>query len=180
MIRRGFDPVEVLRLIDEEKITISHLVPTQFIRLLRVDAATRAAFSGASLARIWHGGGPCPPETKRAMIDWWGPVFVEYYAATEAGIVTLADSHTWLARPGTVGRPAPPTEVVVVDDEGRAVPAGQAGRVAVRRPPAAASTTTTPRSRPRTRTSPRTPSPSVTSATWTRTVTCSSPAARRS
>ncbi|MET8087568.1 cytochrome P450 [Micromonospora sp. NPDC005237] len=135
VLRRGFDPVEVLRVIDDEKITISHLVPTQFIRLLRVDAGTRAAFSGASLARIWHGGGPCPPETKRAMIEWWGPVFVEYYAATEAGIVTLADSHTWLARPGTVGRPAPPTEVVVVDDEGRPVPAGQEGRVAVRRPP---------------------------------------------
>ena len=137
VMRRRFDPVEVLRLIDDEKITISHLVPTQFIRLLRVDEATRAAFSGASLARIWHGGGPCPPETKRAMIDWWGPVFVEYYAATEAGIVTLADSHTWLARPGTVGRPAPPTEVLVVDDEGHPVPAGREGRVAVRRPPGA-------------------------------------------
>ncbi|MEV0005260.1 cytochrome P450 [Micromonospora sp. NPDC050980] len=135
VMRRRFDPVETLRVIDDEKITISHLVPTQFIRLLRVDEATRAAFSGASLARIWHGGGPCPPETKRAMIDWWGPVFVEYYAATEAGIVTLADSHTWLARPGTVGRAAPPTEVLVVDDEGRPVPTGQEGRVAVRRPP---------------------------------------------
>ncbi|MEV4200748.1 cytochrome P450 [Micromonospora globbae] len=135
VIRRRFDPVEVLRVIDEERISISHLVPTQFIRLLRVDEATRAAFSGASLARIWHGGGPCPPETKRAMIDWWGPVFVEYYAATEAGIVTLADSQTWLARPGTVGRPAPPTEVVVVDEDGKPVPAGQEGRVAVRRPP---------------------------------------------
>jgi acyl-CoA synthetase (AMP-forming)/AMP-acid ligase II len=135
VIRQKFDPAEVLRVIDQEKISISHLVPTQFIRLLRAQPGVRSAFSGATLQRIWHGGGPCPQETKRAMIDWWGPVFVEYYAATEAGIVTLVDSQTWLERPGTVGRPAPPTEVLVVDEQGHELPAGHEGQVAVRRPP---------------------------------------------
>jgi acyl-CoA synthetase (AMP-forming)/AMP-acid ligase II len=135
VMRQRFDPVEVLDLVDRERINVTHLVPTQFIRLLRADAAARARFTGDSLARVWHGGGPCPPDVKRAMIDWWGPVLIEYYAATESGIATLVDSATWLKKPGSVGRPLPPTEIVVVGPDGSPVPAHTEGRVCVRRPP---------------------------------------------
>nr|AFV52184.1 acyl-CoA synthetase/P450 monooxygenase [Streptoalloteichus sp. ATCC 53650] len=132
-LRPRFDPAATLRLIDAEQITATHLVPTQFIRLLRVDPAVRSGFSGASLRQVWHGGGPCPVEVKHRMIEWWGPVLLEYYGATEGGAVTLIDSADWLRRPGSVGRAVPPYEVVVLDDEDRPLPAGRRGRVFIRR-----------------------------------------------
>lgn len=133
VIRPSFDPVVTLRIIDQEQITATHLVPTQFIRLLRVDPAVRAAFSGASLSRVWHGGGPCPAEVKREMIQWWGPILVEYYGATEGGVVTLIGSEDWLRRPGSVGQAVPPCQIVIVGDDGVPVPVGEPGRIFVRR-----------------------------------------------
>ncbi|MFF5207122.1 AMP-binding protein [Streptosporangium sp. NPDC000396] len=133
VIRRHFDPVATLETIDREQITVTHLVPTQFVRLLRLDEADRRAFSGASLRRVLHGGGPCPIDVKRGMIDWWGPVFLEYYGATEGGVVTLIDSHDWLRHPGSVGRAVPSGEIVVVGDDGTPLPPGEPGRVFVRR-----------------------------------------------
>jgi long-chain acyl-CoA synthetase len=133
-LQARFDPATALGVIDAEEITQTHLVPTQMIRLLRVDPAIRAGFRGGSLERVWHGGGPCPPEVKRALIDWWGPVLTEYYAATEGGLATVIDAADWLANPGSVGRAVPGTELVVLDAAGRPVPAGTPGRVFVRRP----------------------------------------------
>jgi long-chain acyl-CoA synthetase len=133
VIRGHFDPAATLEVIDRERITSAHLVPTQFVRLLRVDEAARRAFSGASLRRVWHGGGPCPVDVKRKMIDWWGPVLLEYYGATEGGAVTLIDSRDWLRRPGSVGRAVPPGEILIVGEDGTALPAGQIGKVFVRR-----------------------------------------------
>lgn len=132
VMRRKFDAAETLALIDRYGVTISHLVPTQFIRMLRLRDTT---FGGTSLVRIWHGGAPCPPAVKRDMIDWWGPVFREYYAATESGIVTLIDSPAWLKKPGSVGRSLPPNEVVIVDADGQPAPRGVEGRVGIRRNP---------------------------------------------
>lgn len=135
VIRRRFDAAETLRLLDEERIEVCHLVPTQFVRLLRLPAAVRAGFDGGSLRRVWHGGGPCAPAVKRRMIDWWGPILTEYYAATEGGVVTQVDSEQWLVRPGTVGRPVPPTRIHIAGPDGEALPAGTVGQVFLRRGP---------------------------------------------
>lgn len=132
-VRGQFDPQETLRTIDREQITAVHLVPTQFVRLLRVDPQQRQQFCGASLRRVWHGGGPCPVPVKHEMIKWWGPVLLEYYGATEGGAVTLIDSTAWLGRPGSVGRAVPGCELLVVDNDGRPVAPGVRGRVFVRR-----------------------------------------------
>jgi acyl-CoA synthetase (AMP-forming)/AMP-acid ligase II len=133
VLRGHFDPAATLEVIDREQITSAHLVPTQFVRLLRLSQAARQGFSGASLRRVWHGGGPCPVDVKRKMIDWWGPVLLEYYGATEGGAVTIIDSRDWLRRPGSVGRAVPPCEILIVGDDGETLPPGQAGRVFVRR-----------------------------------------------
>ncbi len=53
---------------------------------------------------------------KQAMIDWIGPIIYEYYAATE-GAGTLVDSHTWLRKPGTVGKPVPADQIRVGDED---------------------------------------------------------------
>jgi long-chain acyl-CoA synthetase len=136
VVRSALDPAATLTTIDREGITACHLVPTQFVRLLRLPAAVRGTFSGASLQCVWHGGGPCPPVVKRQMIEWWGPVLVEYYGATEAGIATTIDSIEWLRRPGSVGRPVRGTRLHVVDDAGAELSAGEVGTVYVQRPPA--------------------------------------------
>jgi len=112
-----WDPAETLRLIERHRITHTHMVPTMFHRLLALDEATRAGHDLSSLRFIIHGAAPCPVTVKQRLIEWLGPIVVEYYAATE-GLGTLVDSHTWLTRPGTVGRPMLPEQVKVMVDGG--------------------------------------------------------------
>jgi long-chain acyl-CoA synthetase len=61
------------------------------------------------------------------MIEWWGEVLVEYWGATESGVVTLVDSAEWLAHPETVGRALPSWQVFAVDESGRRLPEGETG-----------------------------------------------------
>jgi long-chain acyl-CoA synthetase len=123
-----FDPEEMLRLIDRQRVTHSHMVPTQFRRLLALPDEVRAKYDVSSLRAMIHGAAPCPQEVKRRMLDWWGPVVVEYYAATEGG-GALITAEEWLARPGSVGRPWPGSRVRVLDDDGNDVPSGTPGQV---------------------------------------------------
>jgi long-chain acyl-CoA synthetase len=129
VMRQGWDPAETLRLIDEYRITNVHLVPTQFVRLLRLPAADREAFDGSSLAAVWHGAAPCAPEVKRQMIEWWGPIINEYYGSTEASVNTIVSSEEWLKKPGTVGRPLPTTEVKVLREDGEPAGPGERGQI---------------------------------------------------
>jgi long-chain acyl-CoA synthetase len=78
-----------------------------------------------------HGAAPCPEDVKRRMLDWWGPVVIEYYAATEGGGTTIfADE--WLRKPGSVGRPWPGSVVKILDEHGNEVPTGEPGLVYLR------------------------------------------------
>ncbi|MBA9005760.1 AMP-binding protein [Thermomonospora cellulosilytica] len=129
VMRRSFDPAETLRLIDEHAITNVHLVPTQFVRLLRLDPQVRRAFDGSSLQVVWHGAAPCPPQVKRDMIDWFGPIIWEYYGSTEASVNTIIGSQEWLARPGSVGRPLPTTEIHVLREDGTPAAPGEPGQL---------------------------------------------------
>ncbi|GAA1797130.1 AMP-binding protein [Actinomadura chokoriensis] len=129
VMRRDFDPAAALRLIDEHAITNVHLVPTQFVRLLRLDEEARAAFDGSSLAAVWHGAAPCPPEVKRRMIDWFGPVVHEYYGSTEASVNSVITAEEWLKKPGSVGLPLPTTEVHILREDGEPAAAGERGQI---------------------------------------------------
>jgi acyl-CoA synthetase (AMP-forming)/AMP-acid ligase II len=133
VVHRRFDPRRFLADVAARGVTAAHLVPTHFHRLLQLDERDRRRHDLSGLRLVWHGGGPCPPAVKRAMIEWWGPVLVEYYGATEGGAATLITSEEWLARPGSVGRALPPNDVLVVDDAGSPLPPGRTGRVFVRR-----------------------------------------------
>ncbi|MFP3907649.1 MAG: AMP-binding protein [Acidimicrobiales bacterium] len=130
VIRRRFDPAETLQLIDEESISIGYAVPTQFVRLLRLPEETKDAFDGSSLQYVFHTAAPCPPEVKRQMIEWWGPVIFEYYGASEgAGNGTAITSEEWLERPGSVGRPLPTCELLILDDEGNRLGPNEVGQI---------------------------------------------------
>ena len=125
---------DALALVEDHAITHTHMVPTMFHRLLSLPAEVRATYDVSSLRSVLHGAAPCPVPVKRRMIEWLGPVVWEYYAATE-GSGSFVDSATWLARPGTVGKPAD-GQVMVGDDDGRALPAGEMGLVYLKAPAA--------------------------------------------
>jgi long-chain acyl-CoA synthetase len=127
-----WDSEEVLRIIDEKRITHSHLVPIMFQRLLAVPESVRARYDLSSIKRITHGAAPCPPEIKHAMIRWLGPVLNEYYAGSEGGAGFLISSEEWLEKPGSVGRRRDPEAARIVDDEGEDCPAGVEGTVYLR------------------------------------------------
>jgi long-chain acyl-CoA synthetase len=127
VVRHGLDAAGLLRVIDDERVTVVNLVPTNFVRLLRLPEPVRRAFDGASLATVLHGAAPCPPVVKRAMIDWWGPKLLEYYGASEVGFLSLCDSRTWLAHPGTVGPVLPTMELTVLRDDGTPAAPGEDG-----------------------------------------------------
>ncbi|OKH98080.1 acyl-CoA synthetase [Streptomyces sp. CB02923] len=121
-------PAEMLRLIDTYRCTHTHMVPTQFHRLLALPEEVRARYDVSSMRHAIHGAAPCPDHVKRAMIDWWGSCVEEYYAASEGG-GAFATAEDWLKKPGTVGRAWPISELAVFDDDGNRLPPGELGTV---------------------------------------------------
>jgi long-chain acyl-CoA synthetase len=115
-------------MVEEYGVTNAMMVPTMFSRLLSLPEEVRASFNVSSLRTVVHTGAPCPAHVKERMIEWWGPVLVEVFGATEANGVCVCDSEEWLARPGTVGRPVV-GEVVIRDEEGKPSPAGAPGEI---------------------------------------------------
>lgn len=122
------DPEAILRLIDRHRVTMAYMVPALFTRLLHLSTTVRSHYSTASLQKVLHTGAMCPVEIKKRMIDWWGPVFVEIYGASE-GAGTVVTSAEWLKYPGTVGRPIPGSRVRIVSDDGEDLPAGGVGTI---------------------------------------------------
>jgi long-chain acyl-CoA synthetase len=127
----GWDPEQMLAMVERHRVTSTHMVPTQFTRLLALPEATRRRYDLSSMRWLLHAAAPCPPEVKRQMLAWWGPRVYEYYAATEGG-GTIATPRDWLERPGTVGRPWPVSEIMVADERGAECPPGVPGTVYMR------------------------------------------------
>ena len=127
-----FEPEAFLGLVQRHRISHLFMVPTMFIRLLKLPDAVRAGFDPSSLRFVIHAGAPCPSEVKRAMIDWWGPVIHEFYGSTESGAATFCTSAEALARPGTVGRATPGTTLAILDGDGARLPPGAVGEVYTR------------------------------------------------
>ena len=128
VVMDGWDARRALELVEEHRVTHTHMVPTMFHQLLALPDDVRRAADVSSLRSVWHGAAPCPVSVKRRIIEWFGPIVSEYYSATE-GLGTFVDAATWLQHPGTVGRPWPADQVVVGDDEGNPLPAGEVGVV---------------------------------------------------
>lgn len=124
-------PEGALERIQKYKVTQSHMVPTMFHRLLSLSEEARSQYDVSSLRTMIHAAAPCPVQTKWKMLDWWGDVIWEYYAATEGG-GTIVNAENWRKYPGTVGTPWPNSEVVVFDEDGNEVPTGKSGTIYMR------------------------------------------------
>jgi fatty-acyl-CoA synthase len=128
VMMKRFDAEQALAAIGDHHATHAQFVPTMFVRMLKLPPQVRNRYDVSSLRVAIHAAAPCPVEVKQKMIEWWGPILVEYYAGTEANGMTAIDSATWLTRPGTVGRPILGVVRICADD-GTELPEGQTGGV---------------------------------------------------
>jgi len=128
VIMEKFDAAAMLHLIEAQAITHTQVVPTMFVRMLKLPEAERARADLSSLQVCYHAAAPCPPEIKDRMIDWWGPKLIEYYAGSEGSGVTLATSEDWRRFRGTVGRSLVGS-LVIADEDGQELPPGEVGAV---------------------------------------------------
>ena len=134
VIMEQFDAEQYLSYVERYQITHTQLVPTMFVRMLKLPEASRKKHRLDSLNVAIHAAAPCPIAVKQAMIDWWGPIIDEYYSATEGIGATYISAADWLTHRGSVGRTllAP---IHILDDDGADVPAGEIGTVWFEAPP---------------------------------------------
>lgn len=124
-----WDSEAVLKLIETERVTHTHMVPIMFQRLLALPEETRNNADLSSLRRVFHGAAPCDPEVKRAMIDWLGPILFEYYAGSEGGAGFNISSEEWLKKPGSVGKIPDGEMCRLLDPDGKPVEPGEEGEI---------------------------------------------------
>ena len=124
-----FDAEATLATIAEHRTESAVMVPTHFVRLLALPDDVKARYDVSSMQMVAHTGAACPVDVKRAMIEWWGPIFVDAYGATEVGTTCSITSAEWLEHPGSVGRPVPPFEALVLDDDDNEVAPNVEGRL---------------------------------------------------
>jgi long-chain acyl-CoA synthetase len=126
VVMEKFDAEGLLAAVEKYRVTHINCVPIHFIRLLRLPADVRTRYDLSSLRHVIHAAAPCPPDVKRAMIDWLGPIVDEFYSSSEAAGFCTVTSREWLLRPGTVGRPLR-GGVRVVGEDGALLPPGEPG-----------------------------------------------------
>ena len=128
IVMEHFDPVEYLRNVEKHHVTHTQVVPTMFVRMLKLDEAERKQFDVSSLQTVIHAAAPCPIPVKEQMIEWWGPVIYEYYAGTEGNGFVACNSEEWLAHKGTVGKAL--TGVMhICDEDGKELPRYEPGTI---------------------------------------------------
>jgi len=128
VLMEKWTPETCLQVIEKYRTTTTHMVPTQFHRLLALPDEVKKKYDTSSWTHVIHAAAPCPVDVKRRMLDWWGPVIFEYYAASEGG-GSLVTPQEWLQYPGTVGRAWPSSELRIYDEEGNLCPPNQPGTV---------------------------------------------------
>ncbi|OBH44196.1 fatty-acid--CoA ligase FadD4 [Mycobacterium mantenii] len=128
VLMEKFDAEEALDCIERHGVTHAQFVPTMFVRMLRLPEEIRMRYDLSSLRRVVHAAAACPPEIKRQMIEWWGPIVDEYYGSSEGAGISFIRADEWLAHPGSVGKPMLGTPHIV-DDEGTELGPRQIGEI---------------------------------------------------
>ncbi|QUS38798.1 long-chain fatty acid--CoA ligase [Tardiphaga alba] len=132
VLEARFDPEDLLQLTEKHRVTNMHMVPTMFVRLLRLPEEVKSRYDLSSLRFIIHGAAPCPVHVKQAMIKWWGLVINEYLGSTETGVPIWHSSEEALKKPGTVGRTIEGGVVRIYRPDGTLCDVGEAGEIFMR------------------------------------------------
>ncbi|AEV76627.1 acyl-CoA synthetase (AMP-forming)/AMP-acid ligase II [Mycolicibacterium rhodesiae NBB3] len=128
VVMERFDAELTLESIERYGVTHAQFVPSMFVRMLRLPHKTRRRYDLSSLQRVVHAAAPCPPDIKRQMIDWWGPIVDEYYGSSEGAGISFIRAEEWLERPGSVGKPML-GEPHILDEHGIELPVGEIGEI---------------------------------------------------
>jgi fatty-acyl-CoA synthase len=128
VVMERFDAELALESIERYGVTHAQFVPSMFVRMLRLPEKTRRRYDLSSLRRVVHAAAPCPPDIKRQMIDWWGPIVDEYYGSSEGAGISFIRAEEWLERPGSVGKPML-GEPHILDEHGTELPVGEIGDI---------------------------------------------------
>jgi long-chain acyl-CoA synthetase len=128
VVMEKFEPEPALALIERYGVSHAQFVPSMFVRMLKLDEATRRKYDVSSLQTVVHAAAPCPVEVKERMIEWWGPIVSEYYGATEGMGATFITAPEWLGHKGSVGKPLQGIPHVL-DEAGEELPAGEPGQL---------------------------------------------------
>jgi long-chain acyl-CoA synthetase len=130
-----FDAREALRIIDDEKITMTFLVPTMLNRIMNLAPEVLAAHDVSSIRIITTGASPCPQSIKEQVIAYFGThCLVENYGTSEVGLIARMLPEDHLRKPGACGRLLERVEVRIVDADGHAVAKGAVGEILVKTP----------------------------------------------
>lgn len=129
VIMDKFDAEQALDMIQRYSVASTTMVPTHFQRLLALSQDVRDRYDVSSLQKVLHTGASCPVPVKRAMIEWFGPIFYESYGGTETGAVNRINSVEWMKKPGSVGRTRPSFELLVIGENGQRLGPNQTGQL---------------------------------------------------
>lgn len=128
VIMEKFDPEKYLETVETYKVTQTQLVPTMLVRMLKLPEEVRSRYDLSSLKAAIHAAAPCPIPIKEQMIDWWGPIILEYYAGSEGNGLTWITSQDWMTHKGSVGRPVF-GQLHICDDSGNELPPNEEGLI---------------------------------------------------
>ena len=136
-VSQGFDPAAIFKLIEEQRITATMLVPVMIYMLLDSPEAKTADLS--SIKTIFYGASPMSPARLKEGIEKWGQVFYQFYGQSESPMVLVnmrKEDHD-LSKPerlSACGRPTPWLDVALLDSDNQPVAQGEAGEICVRGP----------------------------------------------
>lgn len=128
VVMERFDAAACLDAIERYQVDVAQFVPTMFVRMLKLPEDERDRYDLSSLRHVSHAAAPCPVDVKRRMIEWWGPIILEFYAGSENVGSTMITSQEWLEHPGSVGLPRFCT-TYICDDDFNVLPTGEVGNV---------------------------------------------------
>ena len=133
---RGFDPLEILEIIQRERITFISLIPTHYNILLSVSDREWEKYDVSSIRKLLCSSAPALGDVKkRIMARFEGVELYEGYGSTEAGIVTVSKPHEQLTKAGSIGRESVGTDFVrILNEAGHEVPQGNVGELYSRGP----------------------------------------------
>ncbi|NWO04769.1 MAG: AMP-binding protein [Alteromonadaceae bacterium] len=134
VLTQGFEPENILHLIETHKITTVYLVPIMYVRLLRLPDEIKQRYDISSVSFVASTGAPCSPELKASMLEWWGPVIHETYASSETGMLTVQSPEGAVEKPGSVGKPVLGADIRIIDENGKECPEGEVGIIYGRQP----------------------------------------------
>jgi len=133
---KGFDPVELLRVMSGEKITFTSLIPTHYAMILNVPEDARKKYDVGSVRKLLCSSAPVRGHIKKGILKCFPNVeLYEAYGSTEAGLVTILRPEDQLRKLGSMGRECLGTDVIkLLNEKGNEVSVGEVGELYSRGP----------------------------------------------